>query len=80
MSVFAPGTGGDLKSVTTPAALLELAQKAQMQEQGLATPKNNVSISINAEGTQAVIQATLPIATVVDTDGTLKITATDYIV
>lgn len=81
MSVFLPGTGGDLKSVTLPAALLEVAQKAQVAEQSLTVPKNNVTVSINGEGTVATITASIPIAMVPSaTTGALQITAVDYIV
>ena len=78
MSVF---TGSDLKSITLPAAFLEVAQKAQVAEQGLATPKNNVSVSINADGNVATVTAQIPISMIPSaTTGQLEITAIDYIV
>ncbi|MBD2189768.1 hypothetical protein [Pseudanabaena mucicola] len=80
MSVFAPGTGGDLKSATLPAALLELATKVQLAEQAMTEPSDNIQISTNAEGNLVSISVSLPIEQSVATDGTIKIVATDYIV
>lgn len=80
MSVFTPGTGGTLKSTDLPGALLETAQLTQIAEQGMSTPKNNVSVSLNSEGTVATITAQLPVTTTVSTDGSIKVVATDYIV
>lgn len=78
MSLFA---GADLKSTTLPGAILELVQKAQIAEQGLATPKNNINLAINGDGTAASISITLPVSMVPDaTTGKLSVTATDYIV
>ncbi len=80
MSLFSPGVDGSAKSTTLPAALLEIAQLTQVAEQALATPQNRVSVSVNAEGTVATIAANIPVTTTIGADGSLKVTATDYIV
>lgn len=81
MSVFVPGTGGDLKSTTLPGALLEVAQRAQLAEQALTPAKNNISLSMNAEGTLCTLTASIPVATTISTtSGDLKVSAVDYIV
>ena len=78
MSAF---TGTDLKSTNLPAAILELTQKAQVAEQALTPAKNNVSLSINADGTSASISVNLPVSMLPNaTSGNIEITATDYIV
>lgn len=81
MSVFAPGTGGDLKSTTVPAALLEMAGLAQSEELAIAADvrPDNVSITYDAETQVATITATVPATFAVDSTGKIVLTATDYL-
>ena len=64
---YSAGTGGDLKSTTLEAAMLEAAFKLQALEKapvalGATAPDNNMTITINTETLVAAINATLPIS------------------
>jgi hypothetical protein len=85
MSTFLPGTGGDLKSVTQPAALFELARLLDAQERlknganpGIA-PKKNVSVVADFGEGVCAVTAELPIAITLDATGKPIFDATDYL-
>jgi hypothetical protein len=81
MSVFTPGVGGDLHSTNLPAALLEVAQKAQLAEQGLTPAKTNITVAVNGEGNLATITAQIPVTMIPSAvTGKLELTGVDYIV
>ena len=80
---YSAGTGGDLKSTTLEAAMLEAAFKLQALEKapvsvGVTPPDNNVTITIDTENLVAVVNATLPISFSV-TGGLPVITAVSYL-
>jgi hypothetical protein len=80
---YAAGTGGDLKSTTLEAAMLEAAFKLQALEKapvavGATAPDNNVTITIDTENLVAAINATLPISFSV-TGGLPVIEAVSYL-
>lgn len=79
-SAFNPGTSGELKATTYPAAFLELAQLLATAEQAISpTPVNNVTISVDLEALTATVTATLPVVPTLDSAGKPVFTATDYI-
>ena len=84
-SVFAPGSGGSLKSTTQPAAFLETASWLDKCENDRnsanpgITPKQNITVSIDLGTKVATIAATIPAAFSVDSTGNLVSNASDYI-
>lgn len=79
-SEFVPG-GGDLKSVDAPSAFLEVAQLVAANEKSKPADNqpNNVQISIDAETGTATVTANLPISTSGSTNGSIVISAVDYL-
>lgn len=84
-SIFAPGAGGTLKAVTEPAALFELARALDAAENarnganpGLP-PKRNITTTVSFDTGVIAIAASLPISTTIATNGTLNLTASDYL-
>jgi hypothetical protein len=78
-STLTPGT--DIKSVTKPAALLELSHLLQGDELAISEENrpNNVSITYDADALLVTISATIPIAFTLDTNGKPVATAGDYL-
>lgn len=82
MSVFSPG-GGSLKSTNMPAAFIELAHTLSAAEKQISTidePVTNITVAFDAETLTAAIAASIPISSQTDSDGSLKIVASDYVV
>jgi hypothetical protein len=75
-------TGSDLKSVTGPAAFVELCARMQAVElaQPEATRPNNVSISSDLETNTTTVSLQLPISTALNVAGRPEDTATAYMV
>jgi len=75
-----PGT--DIKSVTMPAAIVELSHKLQAKE--LAIPEDtrpdNITIAYDGDAETVTINGTFPIKYHLDEDGKPVATVTDYIV
>lgn len=79
-SAFNPGTAGEIKGSTFPAAFLEAAQLLASSEQSVTpTPPNNISISFDLEALTATVTATLPVLPSLDSAGKPVFTATDYL-
>jgi len=81
-SAFNPGTGGTLKSTTSPSALLELGQILSNAEKAVVPAEdqpNNLQVTYDLETGTATITANLPITTSADTDGAVKVIASDYL-
>ncbi|WP_138504073.1 hypothetical protein [Nostoc sp. PA-18-2419] len=75
---FANG-GGDIKSTTLPAAVLELAQYLQALEVSTSGAPNNVNIVFNTEQKYAAITASLPAVKSIGSDGKIRVTVTPYL-
>lgn len=72
-------TGSSLSSITIPAALMEISQLLHNAEKAAAEPQpDNIQISYNLENLTADINATIPQSIAV-TNGTIVVTATDYV-
>lgn len=78
-STLAPGT--DIKSVTKPAALLELSHLLQTDELGISEENrpNNISITYDADALLVTVSATIPISFSLDANGKPVATASDYL-
>lgn len=79
MADFNPGTGGDLKSVTPEAAILELAQIIQAAEIAATETIDNISLTVNTDAETASIAVTLPVTVTTDATGKLVIAAVPYL-
>lgn len=85
MSVFAPGTGGTLKSVTNPAALFEAARLLDTNENARnmantgVSPKNNITVSIDFGTRVASLAASIPAVFTLDASGNIVVNAVDYL-
>ncbi len=78
-AVFAPGTGGTLKTTSYSGALLELAQKLANAENSVTPAVNNINITHSDEDKVSTINATIPYTSVIDASGKPVITVTDYL-
>jgi hypothetical protein len=79
-SIFNPGTGGEIKASSFPAAFLEMAQSLAASEQAVTpTAPNNITIAIDLEALTATVTATLPVVPTLDSAGKPVFTATDYL-
>jgi hypothetical protein len=79
-ATFNPGTGGEIKASSFPAAFLEMAQFLASSEQVVTpTAPNNITIAIDLEALTATVAATLPVVPTVDSAGKPVFTATDYL-
>jgi len=73
---------GAIKSETAENALLEAAMRVQALERTTANNpdgRNFVNVSINTDAGTATIAATIPVTQVVNTDGSISFTATEYL-
>lgn len=85
MSTFDPGTGGTLKSTQLPQAFFEICRALDAAEKdrnganpGLP-PKTQLSTTVSFDTGTIAVAATIPIISSIQTDGTIKIVASDYL-
>ncbi|MBD2412210.1 hypothetical protein FACHB389_35920 [Nostoc calcicola FACHB-389] len=85
MSTFDPGTSGTLKSTQIPQAFFEVCRALDAAENsrnganpGL-TPRRNLSTTVSFDTGTVAVAATIPIGTSIQSDGTIKIVASDYL-
>ncbi|BAT56379.1 hypothetical protein NOS3756_53840 [Nostoc sp. NIES-3756] len=85
MSTFDPGTSGTLKSTQIPQAFFEVARALDAAENNRngANPglpaRRNLSTTVSFDTGTIAVAATIPIVTSIQTDGTIKILASDYL-
>jgi hypothetical protein len=85
MSTFDPGTNGTLKSTKIPQAFFEVCRTLDAAENtrnganpGLP-PRRNLSTTVSFDTGTVAVAATIPIVTTIQTDGTIKISGSDYL-
>ena len=85
MSTFNPGADGSLKSLQLPAAFFELCRMLDAAEQqrngsnpGLPA-KRNLNTTVSFETGTIAVAATIPIKPSINADGSIEITAQDYL-
>lgn len=78
MAVFAPGTGGTLKSETLEDALLELVARIR-EEEVTAEVGQRVFLTLDTTAGTATISANLPVTLDIGVDGRPVINVTEYI-
>ena len=85
MSLFDRGTAGTLKSTQLPAAFFEVARALDAAENarnganpGLL-PRRNLSTTVSFDAGTIAIAATIPVTVSIQTNGSIDITATDYL-
>ncbi|NJL64897.1 MAG: hypothetical protein HC903_27705 [Methylacidiphilales bacterium] len=85
MSIFDPGTAGTLNSTQIPAAFFEVCRALDAAENlrngsnpGLP-PRRNLSTTVSFDTGTIAVAATLPVSVNVQTDGSIDITASDYL-
>ncbi|WGV23369.1 hypothetical protein [Halotia branconii] len=85
MSTFDPGTAGSLKSTQIPQAFFEVCRALDAAENsrnganpGLP-PRRNLSTTVSFDTGTIAVAATVPIVTSIQSDGTIKIVASDYL-
>jgi hypothetical protein len=74
--------GGDLTSTTAMDALVQVASllaAAEKNIQPVEDQPNNVQVESSSESGTITVSATLPVTTTINTDGTIKIVAIDYL-
>lgn len=84
LGAFDPGAGGDLISDTLVGALVEHATKVNRLEKLIPTTvatitPNTHNVSYDTEAQTVTIAINLPVATVIDPAGGLKMTAIDFL-
>jgi hypothetical protein len=85
MSTFNPGSGGTLNATQIPAAFFEVCRALDAAENlrngsnpGLP-PRRNLSTTVSFDTGTISVAATLPVTVAVQTDGSIDITASDYL-
>ncbi|QSJ18745.1 hypothetical protein JYQ62_08290 [Nostoc sp. UHCC 0702] len=85
MSTFDPGTNGSLKSTQLPQAFFEICRSLDAAENtrnganpGLP-PRRNLSTTVSFDTGTIAVAATIPVIPSVQTDGTIKLVASDYL-
>ncbi|MBW4642926.1 MAG: hypothetical protein KME23_08010 [Goleter apudmare HA4340-LM2] len=85
MSVFDPGTSGTLKSTQIPQAFFELCRAVDAAENarnganpGLA-PRTQLSTTVSFDTGTISVAATIPVIPAIQSDGTIKVAASDYL-
>ena len=81
MSTFNNG-GGTLKSITKPAALLEIAHLTNEAERSASTVDvtlDNVTINDDTGARTVTIAATLPVGSTTNASGQIVVSATNYL-
>ncbi|MBE9056349.1 hypothetical protein [Sphaerospermopsis sp. LEGE 08334] len=85
MSTFDAGTGGTLKSTQIPQAFFEVCRALDAAENtrnganpGLP-PRRNLSTTVSFDTGTVAVAATIPIIASIQTDGTIKISGSDYL-
>lgn len=85
MSSFDPGTAGTLKSVQIPAAFFEVCRALDSAENnrngnnpGLP-PRRNLSTTVSFDTGTIAVAASIPITTNIQANGSIDITAIDYL-
>jgi hypothetical protein len=82
-AIFDPGTGGTLSNATIPQAFWEMALTLQESEEVVQDPAtglpNNITISVDFDAAEATVDVTLPITQAIGADGSVTITAVDYL-
>lgn len=85
MSIFDPGTGGTLKSTQIPQAFFEVCRALDAAENtrnganpGLP-PRRNLSTTVSFDTGTVAVAATIPIITSIQSDGTIKVSGSDYL-
>jgi hypothetical protein len=85
MSTFDPGTSGTLKSTQIPQAFFEVCRALDAAENSRngANPglpaRRNLSTTVSFDTGTIAVAASIPIVTSIQTDGTIKILASDYL-
>jgi len=80
-SAFDIGTG-EAKSTDLPSLVLEMAQKLSAAEKSVSPvtdQPDNIQIDISLETGLATISANIPYTPSIDTDGSVTLTAQDYV-
>lgn len=85
MSTFNPGTSGTLKSTQIPAAFFEVCRALDAAENlrnganpGLP-PRRNLSTTVSFDTGTIAVAATIPVTTSIQANGSIDITASDYL-
>lgn len=74
---FTPGSDGTFLSSNEAAYLIEVAEEMQRQEAG--TSFDNISLTFDSDTKIASLTANIPIERTVQNDGTVKVTAKEYL-
>lgn len=78
--VFNGNPNSDIRASHPPGAFLEMAQLVAVSEQAVTiNPPNNVTISMDLEGSTATITIALPFTVGTNANGQPVIVATDYL-
>lgn len=72
-------TGADIVNTNKIAALVELAQLIQQDEALDAELDNNLTLTIDSDANTMTINASFPCLPSVDTEGNIKVIATNYL-